>query len=193
MGLKLEATPSVVNAAQPQEVGFHTTVTGQVSGLSYDIRDEAGAVETRGFGGDFRHTFTKAGAYKATVTGSGPDGKSLHATVDVYADFDQLVPADCPTVAAQGYAGCPATPLQVEPGARSLTVGATRQSNAGEPGFGTLTLVDPDGKTTTAQMAGNTATLTVQDPAPGTWQVEFDPTLGVTEGIDYTLHVQHSP
>jgi hypothetical protein len=192
-GPAIEVMPATatVNVAADGKVGFTTRVQGEVSGLGHRIANAATGEEVvRGDGGTFAHTFTDAGRYAVTVTGRTVDGQQVEGKAHVSADFQALTDATCGTAAVQGVSACPPTPVPVRAGVAKVTVAVERHAAAGEPGVGKLVLTAPDGRTFSADLSANKASLTLdQGLDPGEWSLEYRPTVGLQESVTYAVHV----
>lgn len=191
--VSIEVVPAsfTVNVAAGGDVQFTTRTQGDVSGLAHRVTNAATDLEVlRGQGGTFRHTFTEAGRYDVTVTGTTGGGQEVEGMAQVFANFEATQDESCGNAAIQGVAACPKVPVPVRAGVASVTVAVERHPAAGEPGVGKLVLTAPDGRTFSADLAANKATLTVAEGLDaGDWSLEYRPTVGLQESVTYSVHV----
>lgn len=191
VSIQVDPASVTVNVAADGDVQFTTRTQGDVSGLAHRVTNTATDLEVlRGQGGTFRHSFTEAGRYDVTVTGTAAGGQEVEGMAQVFANFETSTDVSCGNAAIQGVAACPPAPVPVRAGVGSLTVAVERHPVAGEPGVGKLVLTAPDGRTFSADLAANKATLTVADGLDaGDWSLEYRPTVGLQERATYSVHV----
>jgi len=191
-GVVLKVTPPEQHARLENGTIGTVTVTVQTAGLTEDVEVElikpGGYVIARDSiapdGGEVSLRVYTGGVHQVVVrtTGLDPDASaSAYVPVDLY---EWSKPA-CPTF------GLPLTPCSEDSiivpwDMEEVRFTVMRDPVLSEPGAGTLTLIDPTGKSEEGSLTGNTATLTASKPNSGTWRASYSPT-GLPGGIAYIL------